>query len=186
MTKETDYEHYRNIKSWDEYFTEWNSYEDNSEDTEKAIKNEIYRLYVVRCKTFQRANFKCQNLNCETPKSPLTIHHIKFQKNGGEWKFRNCIILCKKCQLLLHGVKDIILLPNDDSVPAHVRGLPLQLDSTKNIEWKKTRIKALEIQKNCKHIRNIPVSWETISLLLKWLFKHYEDIQEEHNKGGMV
>jgi hypothetical protein len=180
MAKDNNYEHFKRIKSWEEYFVQWNIYENNNSDIEQSIKEEIYNRYVVKSKVFQRANFKCQNLNCKTPDSPLTFHHIKFNKNDGKWSVRNGLCICNKCQILYHDAKDALHLSNDESIPSHVRGHKLQLDSSDNIRFKKSRIKALEIQKKCKHIRQIPISWELISVLLNWLFNHYEEIQDEN------
>ena len=78
---EQKYVVYKQVKSKEEFFTTWNN--ETFENLTEQLKEYIYKKYLIKCNVFQRDNFQCQNLDCQTPNSPLTIHHIKWQKNGG-------------------------------------------------------------------------------------------------------
>ena len=78
MTKMA-YELYKKRLSMEDFFAQWKS--DDPENLSEKIKNRIYDKYLLQCKILQRDNFKCQNEECEFPDSPLTIHHIKHQRN---------------------------------------------------------------------------------------------------------
>ena len=82
--KDNNYELYRTIKDPKAYYDTWTS--DSLKTLTKNLAEAIYKKYVVKCTVFQRDNFKCQNMLCSNPDSPLTYHHIKFQKNNGQDK----------------------------------------------------------------------------------------------------
>ena len=50
----------------------------------------------------EEASFKCGVPNCNTT-SPLDIHHIVYQENGGPDEDRNLICLCKNCHGRVHN-----------------------------------------------------------------------------------
>lgn len=49
----------------------------------------------------EEAGFKCAVPNCNTT-SPLDIHHITYQENGGTDEDDNLICLCKNCHGRVH------------------------------------------------------------------------------------
>jgi len=50
----------------------------------------------------EEAGFKCAVPNCNTT-SPLDIHHIQYQHNGGLDEDDNLICLCKNCHGRVHN-----------------------------------------------------------------------------------
>jgi len=56
----------------------------------------------------EEAGFKCAVPNCNTT-SPLEIHHIIYQENGGLDEDDNLICLCRNChgRVHLHEIPDI-------------------------------------------------------------------------------
>ena len=50
----------------------------------------------------EEAGFKCAVTNCNTT-SPLDIHHIVYQENGGSDDDNNLICLCKNCHGRVHN-----------------------------------------------------------------------------------
>jgi len=103
MKEKNNYDSYRKAMSKDEYFTKFK--EDDVQKITDEIKEELYQKYLVKCEVFQRDSFKCQNFNCKAIDSPLTMHHIKWQKNNGKDKSRNCVILCQSCHKNYHRGK---------------------------------------------------------------------------------
>jgi len=50
----------------------------------------------------EEAGFKCAVTNCSTT-SPLDIHHILYQENGGLDEDNNLICLCRNCHGRIHN-----------------------------------------------------------------------------------
>ncbi len=50
----------------------------------------------------EEAGFKCAVTNCNTT-SPLDIHHIQYQENGGLDEDDNLLCLCKNCHGRVHN-----------------------------------------------------------------------------------
>ena len=75
------YENFKQIKNREEFFNTWDS---DIEKLTEAIKETVYKKYLIKCAVFQRDNFECQNELCKTSKSDLTLHHVKWQKNRGK------------------------------------------------------------------------------------------------------
>ena len=88
------YEVYKTIKNKKEYYSTWEP--EQVRGLSVKLSDEIYNKYIVKCEVFNRDNFKCQNMECITPDSDLTIHHVKWKKNGGKDTARNTITICEK------------------------------------------------------------------------------------------
>ena len=56
----------------------------------------------------EEAGYRCVIPNCNV-RSPLDIHHIQYQENGGSDDDDNLICLCKNCHGLVHNgeIEDI-------------------------------------------------------------------------------
>uniref|UniRef100_A0A6C0EMY9 HNH nuclease domain-containing protein n=1 Tax=viral metagenome TaxID=1070528 RepID=A0A6C0EMY9_9ZZZZ len=157
MTKK-NYELYRVIKSQEGYFSTWTN--DSLESLTPNLKAEIYARYIVKCSVLQRDEFKCRNENCEYPDSKLTIHHIKFKKNNGEDKMKNCVTICKTCHQAFHRGKGTLTFDNA-TYQIH--------KGEEKVNWKKIRAQGKELRKNKKEFHGIRVSWELICILMKFL-----------------
>lgn len=166
---EDNYEIYKTVRTSDEFFSDWE--EDNLKNLTLELKEKIYKKYVVKCAVLQRDNFKCQNEECITPESPLTMHHIKFQKNGGEDKLKNCITICKSCHKAFHrGKRDLTFW-----------GKTYRIHQEEEVNWKEIKAQNKQLRKSVKDQHSYRVSWDMIAQLLKFLFdnKFDEDDFEE-------
>ena len=168
-----NYKIYRKKYNKKDYFKDWDSKNYNML-TEK-LRDQIYKKYLIKCEVFQRDNFVCQNKECKTPKSALTMHHIKFQKNGGGHKARNCITLCDTCHKSFHRGKIPIVYSNKLNVPAHIRGLTLKIDKKDEIDWKQVKKEMRRFRKSLGKVCGLKISWEELAILLRFLEFNYEE-----------
>ena len=108
------YEVFKTILNKEAYFNTWESGKLQGLDTE--MLDYIYMKYKLKCDVFNRDNFKCTNIHCEFPDSPLTIHHVKAQRNLKRYekhKVRNCVVVCKTCHNAFNNAKRGITFGND-------------------------------------------------------------------------
>lgn len=166
------YEIYKKIKSKKEYFNTWDS--ENYKQLTSELKEQIYSKYVVKAKVFKRDVFRCQNKNCINVNSPLTLHHIKFRKNGGDDKIRNCVTLCRACHMSYHKGK-IEITFNCDNLPNHINGHTFKIEKEEKIDWKQIKSEMNKLRKKLKNEHGIILDWKTINLLMKWLHIPYEE-----------
>jgi len=174
MEKEkNNYETYRNQLSKEEYFKRF-----KTEDAEKIgdeLKEDLYQKYIVKCIVFNRDNFKCQNINCKAPDSPLTMHHVKWQKNGGKDSQRNCVILCMSCHKNYHRGKFIITFNNNEKLPQHIKGHTFRLEKADEVDWKQIKNDMKKIRKQLKYSTNVSkgiwykIEWSKVEHLMKIL-----------------
>ena len=156
--KKMNYEKYKEVKSKEEFYSDWDK--DQLRDISNSAREQIYQKYVCKCVVFQRDLFKCQNVNCKTPHSLITMHHIKFQKNGGVDKPKNCVTICSTCHKAYHRGKKSLTF----------EGRTYKLDMRKNeINYKAIVAKGKEIRKTHKKDCGIRVSMELVMILLRWL-----------------
>lgn len=152
------YETYRVTKTMDQYFEHW-----KKEDLDKLTseqKKDIYQKYFVKAAVFQRDDFQCQNEDCKTPESYLTLHHTKFLKNNGKWSLKNCVTICKTCHANYHRGKATLTYD----------GMTYKLNKTEEINWKKVRVENKEVRKKYKEVHGVRISWELMAQLMKFLF----------------
>lgn len=169
------YEIYKQIVSKEEYFKSWDS--DNYNNLNDDLRDQIYQKYVVKAKMLQRDNFKCQNTDCETPDSELTMHHVRFQKNGGEDKERNCVTLCKTCHKGYHRGKRAITFSSESNLPSNLKGHTFKVDKQNEIDWKKVKKDMKQIRKNMKTDHGLVLTPKQLIFLMKWL-EHIVDIDD--------
>jgi hypothetical protein len=160
------YEVFRKVVSMDEYFKSWDS--GSYDRLTSELKQRIYDKYVIKAEVFQRDNFKCQNTECKYPESHLTLHHVKFQKNGGKDSGRNCLTLCKTCHQGFHRAKRAIVLADSEHLPPHMRGHTFQLTIDDSIDWKKVKSDMKQLRKNLCTSRIILTDME-IAMLMRFL-----------------
>ena len=161
------YEVYKKTLSQEDYFAIWDS--DNFKKLPNDLHSQIYEKYVIKCAVFTRDNLECQNVNCKTPNSELTMHHVKWQKNGGEHKTRNCITLCRTCHKAFHRGKISITFKTRDELPAHISGHTFSLNILNEINWKKIKKEMKVLRKNLKSNHGLVLSGKQIMFLMKWL-----------------
>ena len=172
------YEIYRKKINMDQYFKAWS--DENMKGLTKSLKKQIYDKYLFKCKVFNRDNFKCQNIQCQWPESPLTLHHVKFQKNGGMNKERNGVTLCNACHQGFHKAKRAIIFPDEDYLPVHIKGHTFKLSKPDKVNWKKIRAEMKQIRKNLKDqgITFKIKDWEHIELLMRWLYIPFDECDD--------
>lgn len=170
------YEIYKKVKSREEFYDEWE--DEKLSQLSQELKDHIYNKYLVKCEVFQRDGFKCQNVDCKTPDSELTMHHIKFQKNGGTNKANNCVTLCKSCHKYFHRGKGPITFPDVEYLPKKIAGHTFRISESDEIDWKKVCAKMKQLRKSLKHECGVTVSKYRMALLMRWLFIPYYNFDD--------
>lgn len=157
----------------EEYFQSWDS--ENYQRLSQALKERIYSKYLIKAEVLQRDLFKCQNVDCNTPESKLTMHHVRFQKNGGKDSARNCITLCKTCHQGYHRGKRAVTYYDAEYLPKHLRGHTFKLGepTATSINWKKVKAEMKKFRKGLVGAR-VRLSWEDIAYLMKFLELEFE------------
>jgi hypothetical protein len=164
------YEKYVHLKTEDEYFVKWTSKELDA--VPETVKHRIYNKYVVKGTMLQRDSFSCQNSLCKSPNSLLTMHHVKWQKNGGEDKVRNAVTLCKSCHFGFHKARFPITYNADGHLPAHISGKTFSLTIPEpKRDWRKLRVEMKELRSRLKQEGfHAVIAWQDIYILMHWLF----------------
>lgn len=169
MLKDNNYELYRKVRNPENYFATWDR--ETVSQLDDTLKEKIYERYVLKCFVFQRDNFKCINETCTTPDSPLTMHHIKFQKNNGKDSPRNCATICKSCHKGFHRGKNSLTF----------NGQTYRVHKVEEINWK-------VIKKNNKKFRkhlirdeqlSVTISYSLLEQLIKFLMTSYDSTEED-------
>jgi len=161
------YEIYKKQLTKKEYFDNWDS--DNYKRLNEDLREQIYNKYLVKSKVFNRDNFTCQNINCKFPDATLTMHHVKWQKNGGEDKERNCVTLCRTCHKAYHRGKQEITFSENANLPSHMKGQTYKLSAVDEIDWKKVKKDMKNLRKTMKQSHGIRLSMSQVAFLMKWL-----------------
>lgn len=167
------YEVFKNVMSITQYFDRWDSA--NFDALTAELKNRIYEKYVLKCAVFERDSYTCQNDNCTKTSDKITLHHIKWQKNNGENKERNCITLCNSCHKGYHRAKNILIFPKSAHLPSHIRGHTFKLNKCDVIDWKKVRADMKKLRKTLTDQCGLKLSWEQVCLLMQFLEWSYEE-----------
>jgi len=160
-----EYEIFRKKLSKEEYFQSWDS--DNYNNLTEALRERIYEKYLIKAEVFQRDEFACANIECEFPDSPLTLHHVKFQKNGGKDSERNCVTLCKTCHQGYHRGKRSFTLADKKELPSHMRGHTFKVSVDESVDWKKVKAEMKKLRKTLISER-VYLSMEDLALLMKF------------------
>lgn len=161
------YERYKILKTFDEYFSEWEK--KSLSQVSPNLKKLIYDKYFVKTLVFQRAKFKCENKNCKTDKDKLTLHHIKFQKNNGKTSVKNGACICLTCHRNFHSGKHALTI-NDITYKLHVED---------EINWKQIRSETKKLRKNNKEFHGYKITWEMLEQLMKFLDIDYNDYDDD-------
>lgn len=161
------YEKYKTLRSPEEFWDTWEKEE--IDNLTPALMEQIYQRYVVKCIVFQRDNFQCQNENCGLS-GKITLHHIRFQKNDGEDKPKNCITICQKCHKAFHRGKKGLTF----------NGMTYKIHKEDNqFNWKEYKSKAKKLRKENREFHGIRISLKLLMILMKFLetdyTEHFED-----------
>ncbi len=171
--EETPYERYKIVLSNEEFYKTW-AKEDLSNLTPE-LSDKIYKRYVVKCAVFQRDDFRCQNEECKYCKNEqyekLTIHHIKFQRNGGADKARNCITICASAHKHFHRKKDSLTF----------NGMTYMEHKESEIDWKAIKAEGKKIRKGNLQEHGIHISWQMMAMLMRFLSINYEDFSDDES-----
>jgi hypothetical protein len=153
------YDKFKTILTQLEYFSDWDKV--NLDKISPENQDKIYELYVLRCVVLQRDSFKCQNLDCDSPESKLTIHHIKFRKNNGKDSPRNCLVMCRSCHSGFHRGKETLKF----------WGHTWRIHKNEAISPKQLKFLGARIRKENKHLfKGYKVSWEMLALIMRYIF----------------
>jgi hypothetical protein len=168
------YEIYKKLLSKEEYFNTWET--DSVQYLNDALMEHIYKKYMVKTLVFQRDEFKCQNENCPYCKNvkdynKLTMHHVKWRKNGGQDKLKNGVTLCNGSHKNFHRGKCSLTFWDAtykiDGMTSH----------KSNINWKEIKAKNKKIRKSISlDEKGILISSTLMLYLMKFLEYEYSDI----------
>lgn len=171
------------LLSREDYFNTWN--QEELKKLKKHHKDEVYNEYRTRHIVFNRDNFTCQVENCEFRDSPITLHHYKHRANDGKTSPRNGITVCRAHQKKYHSGKMALKFNDGEHLPSHIRG------HTQAHEWyvngkprkerayspslRKVNLKEMkELRKQHRELWGIPLKWEEIYVLMKFLFSSFK------------
>ena len=157
----------------EDYFNRWD--DERLETLTDIIRVEIYEKYLIKCDVFQRDGFNCQNKDCKNPSAELTMHHVKWQKNGGVNKARNCVTICNTCHKEFHAGKYPLIMKNNKTLPSHIRGHTFKLDKLNEINWKIVKKQMKQFRKTLHNESGLRLSWQQVSFLMKWLEMSYKE-----------
>lgn len=158
---------YRLTKSKEAYFAKWNPKE--LSHISASDKEKIYQRYLLKCEVFQRDGFKCQNADCEY-KAPITLHHIKWQKNNGQDKPKNCVTVCKTCHKRFHSGKA--------GLQIGYNYYEVHKEHNDEIDWKKVKAENRQIRKNNKHQWGLDIPFGLFMMLWKFLEVDFSRVSE--------
>lgn len=173
---QNNYAAFKGIMSKEDYYARWQP--ETLAELSEDIKEYIYQKYLFKCQVLQRDNFECQNEFCKTPNSPITIHHIKWQKNGGEHKARNGVTICKACHNGFNRGKIELKIKDRLELPSHFRGHTFKIKLETAINWKKLKKEMAQLRKNVKedYGRNIHLTLREIIWLMRLLHVPYYEL----------
>ena len=162
------------IKTFEEYFNEWDIENLKKIDCSKDIsREEIYNTYIIRKKVFERDSYKCQNELCETPDSKITLHHIKHLRNNGKTSMKNCITICGACHQGFNRYKKDLTF----------RGMTYRLHKIQEVNMKLLVQTGKKIRKENKEFHGYKFSWEWLCILITFLEKDWSKLNK---KASMV
>jgi len=167
------YEIYKEVLNQEEYFKRWDDERLNMLTND--MKEDIHQKYLVKCEVFQRDKFTCQSQNCKHNSDVLTMHHVKWQKNGGQNKAKNCVTLCERCHKGFHAGKFPLVMKNIKSLPNHIRGHTFKLDKANEVNWKAVKKEMKKFRKTIHDESGLNISWKQVAFLMKWLEMVYEE-----------
>ena len=173
------YDKYVNILNKEDYFKKWS--EEDKGKVPENIREKLYNKYLVKAQMLNRDEFTCQNTECKYPHSRLTMHHVKWQKNGGQDKLKNAVTLCRACHANFHKARASITFAND-ALPAHINGHTFKLESPEpRKDWKKLKSEMKELRTRLKQSgMKAIISWEDVYILMRWLFDmDAEDVDDD-------
>ena len=175
MKPRNNYESYKKVLSKDAFYAKFKNEE--FEKISDEIREELYEKYLVKCEVFQRDSFKCQNMTCKVSDNPLTIHHVKWQKNGGKYTSRNCVLLCQSCHKNYHrGKFAIVFDKNAEHLPSHIRGHTFKLEHADEINWKTMKAEMKKIRKTLKYDNKISrINFDMLERLMKMFEEWFKD-----------
>ena len=154
---------YKILRTKEEYYSDWE--EETLKELTPELMEQIYTRYCVKQEVFTRDNFLCKNEECITPTSPMTLHHVKFQKNGGKDSARNCITLCNSCHKAFHRGKKSVIFD----------GMSYKIHKENKINWKEVCRVGKQVRKENKELHGYKISWKLIMLLMKFLERDYSN-----------
>ena len=166
------YELYKTVKPFDKYFDDWDR---ENKDLSQELKQHIYDKYLLKCKVFQRDSFACQNSQCEWHKSPLTLHHIRWRKDGGGNSHTNGVTLCKTCHDGYHRAKRALIFPDAKYLPNRLRGRTFKLEKVEKLDWKQIKFEMNKLRKTLKYSHGIRLSTNQMRLLMRFLTIPYTE-----------
>jgi len=160
---------FRNIITKESFFSKWDSEKFGRLTPE--LMNSIYSKYVLKCNVFKRDNFVCRNTSCNSD-SELTLHHIKWQKNGGKNTIENTVTVCDSCHKAFHRAKRPLIFPNVNTLPSHIRGHTFKVQVSEEVNWKILRKKLKSFRKTLKTECNYQITDEQMIQLFMFLFNY--------------
>lgn len=166
-----EYEVFKNVLSEEEYLSKWHAANQLTEE----LKQTVYNKYKVKCLVFQRDEFTCQNEECKWPDKALTMHHVRWQKNGGKDAERNCLTLCAMCHKAFHTGKRKLVVRSREALPSHLNGKTFEINKRHEIDWKVVKAEMKQIRRNLRHLWNKDIDDDKFRALMVYLFMPYDD-----------
>lgn len=190
------YEKYKKELAREEFFANWDTKESlpkTKEEEDAAYNRYLFRVFIIN-----RDNYTCQNLECkychnEKEYHNLQIHRIKAGRNGGEYKPRNCVLICGPSHKHFNRCKDSLTFEDTENLPAHIRRHTFWQHKEEEINWKEIKAESSRLKKGIKdslpeYIKQMPIgkrAWFALefgqlAILFMWVFVPMYNIEEEY------
>jgi predicted restriction endonuclease len=166
-----EYKIYKQKIEIDEYFSKFDNCETLSED----LKISLYDKYLLKYNIFNRDRFTCQNDKCKycnnkKDSQELTIHHVKWKKNGGEDDIDNCVTLCKYSHTAFHNGRIDLKIANNKLIPKSIRGNTFKVSFRDKVLAKERKSAMKKLRKQIDiSIKKYNLTWQEVSILLSFL-----------------
>lgn len=172
------YELYKKIISEDDYFTrEGTDYSKLDPDA----RNVLYERYLLKVEVFNRDNFKCTAKDCpychnKKEPSKLTLHHVKFKKNGGDDDADNCISLCREFHDEYHKGSINLRVVKNKELPYYISGRLFKFRKNKKFFTKEKKKEMRQLRKSLElSVKKYKLTWEELVILLKFIEKQWNE-----------
>ncbi len=168
------YEIYKKILTQEEYFNTWDS--EKVATLNESLQRHIYHKYLLKTLIMQRDNCTCQNDKCPycdnvEDADNLTMHHVKWKKNGGEDKLKNGVILCNTSHRNFHRGKCAL------TFWGNIYKVDKMTEHKSNINWKIIKFQNKQLRKQLSlDEKGVVISEKMMTYLMKFLEVVYDDL----------
>lgn len=160
----------------------------------KVFKRDSYTCQNIECQwkdtTKQWEDIKrhedkkcdCEDKDCDWEDAAciskgrhLTLHHIRWQKDGGGHSHTNGVTLCNTCHQGYHRAKRSLVFADAKYLPNRLRGRTFKLKKKERLNWKQIKSEMNKMRKALKFEHGIVLSDIQMRLLMRFITIPYSE-----------